>query len=83
MYKIRLYDGTEFHARFCSARNGLLTVGIDTGAEFLTIAEKFGTASQTVTFIYDGTAEQYVGYTKLQAIVNNVDGEYEITLRKE
>ena len=83
MYKIRLYDGTEFPARFCGARNGLLTVGIDTEAEFLTVAEKFSTAAQTITFLYDSTAEQFAGYTKLLAVVSNGDGEYQITLRKE
>lgn len=82
-YKIRLNDNTEFHARFCSERKGLLTVGIETEATFLTVAQKFSEAAACITFIYDTTEERHIGFTKLVTINSSVDGEYEVTLRKE
>lgn len=83
MYKIRLNDGTEFPARFCSARGGILTIGITTTAEFYTVATKFCQQGQSVTFCYDGTEERYVGYTRVLAINGATAGEYQIMMEKE
>ncbi len=83
MYKIRLTDGEEFNARFCSARGGLLTMGIQSDRSFLAVAHSFTDYSQTVTFIYDSTEETFEGYTELVMINGSTAGEYLITLRQE
>lgn len=83
MYKIRLTDGEEFNARFCSARGGLLTMGIQSDRSFLAIANAFTDHAGTVSFLYDSTEETFEGYTDLIMINGATPGEYSITLRKE
>lgn len=83
MYKIRLSNGEEYPARFCSARSGLLTMSIQTDRSFLAVAHSFADNSQTVTFIYDSTEETFEGYTELVMINGSTAGEYLITLRQE
>ena len=83
MYKIRLSNGEEYPARFCSARGGLLTMSIQTDRSFLAVAHSFADYSQTVIFIYDSTQETFEGYTEL-VMINGIEaGEYLITLRQE
>lgn len=83
MYKIRLHDGTEFQARFCSARGGILTAGITTDASFLTVATYFCEHAQSITFSYDGEEERFTGYTRVLTINGVTAGEYQIMLAKE
>lgn len=83
MYKIRLSNGEEYPARFCSARGGLLTMGIETDRSFLAVAHSFTDYTQTVTFLYDSTQETFEGYTELTMINGSTVGEYLITLRQE
>lgn len=83
MYRLRLYDGTEFAARFCSARGGTLTAGIVTEADFFTVASKFCAQSASIMFIYDDTVETFTGYTKVLTINGATAGEYQVILAKE
>ena len=83
MYKIRLTDGAEFDAVYCSAKNGLLTMRIIGNQTFIEIAETFADAdkTRTVYFDYDNTEDTFCGYTDLIVINGSVSGEYVINLK--
>lgn len=83
MYKIRLNNGAEFQALYCSARSGLLTMSIISSGSFLSVAQVFSEQSQSVTFIYDTTEERFIGYTRLILVNDLGDGEFQVSLRKE
>lgn len=81
MYRIKLSDGTtEYPARWCSARGGLLTMCILSAEQLVSIAEAFTNNTGTVTFIYDSTEETFEGFTRLIVINGSTPGEYTITL---
>lgn len=82
MYRIRLSDGTEFPARFCSARGGLLTMGILSNGDLLSVAQAFTGNSAAITFLYDESQDVFNGYTDLIMINGSTVGEYQLTLRK-
>lgn len=83
MYTIRLNNGAEFQALYCSARSGLLTMSIISSGDFLSVARAFSESAQSVTFIYDNTEERFIGYTRLVLVNDLGDGEYQVSLRKE
>ena len=83
MYIITLNNGAEFPAEFCSARGQFLTLKIRTGLDFVSVAQIFTAHSQTVTFHYDSTSDQYEGFTQIVAINRIIANDYLITMRKE
>ena len=80
---IRLNDGTEFPARFCSARE-VLTMDIQSGKSFFAIAEFFSDIAKTcvIEFLYGDYCDRFEGFTDLRMINGSTDGEYLISLRK-
>lgn len=84
MYKIRLNDGTEMNARFCSLRSGVLSMDVLTESSFMDIALLFSDPdkTQTIIFVYGGTQETYTNCTDLFIINGSTPGEYIISLRQ-
>lgn len=84
MYKIRLNDGTEYHARYCSEGNGEFITRIETDASFVDVTLKFASAENTKTmlFLYDSTEQAYEGYTELESVTVATNGDYIIMLGK-
>lgn len=83
MYRIRLNDGTEYAAIFCSASGGVLTMDIQSTEKFSAITNKFCENAQSVTYTYDSTEERYLGYTRPIMVATNAPGQYTIMLGKE
>ena len=84
MYTIKLYDGTEFNANFCSARNGVLTLSVLSDLSFEQIAQTFCDTSKTseITFVYGPMRDVYTDYTGLCLINGATPGEYIMALRR-
>ena len=84
MYRIRLNDGTELGARYCSAQNGILTLRILSDDRFIDVAALFSDPerTRTVTFLYGDMLDLCEGYTDLYFLHSPVPGEYVAALRK-
>ena len=84
-YRIRLNDGTEFDARFCTVKDESLTMDIVSNLSFIQIAQIMNDVLKTgsITFFYGGTNAVYQGYTSLRVINGDfIEGDYVITLYK-
>lgn len=85
MYSLILNDGTSLACRFCAARSGTLTLGIESELTFIQVSEMFADASKTalIAFAYGEMRDEHEGYTKLILVNGTTPNEYIISLKKE
>ena len=82
MYKIRLTDGTEYNARFCAARDDLLTMAFQSFEGLVTVANVFNGNTESVTYAYDSTEDTFTGYTDIAMIQHSAADEFTVILRR-